>query len=173
VLNVREEFFSRFIKEERYLQNPPMKTNDFIDFCKKRGIETNESELEFFEKNGLLHPIIRIDRPVVEEDRIKFMKDGQSSWRPGSQLREGETEIERYTGKYYSRYGFGDKELVIYLFEKGHLYDSSTKPFQKWSSFDGDPLENGSEKIISFYSSFQIYWLEILKKDYTVKINFV
>lgn len=171
---MQEEFFRKFIEEERYLQNAPMKTDDFIDFCKKRGIETDEYELEFFEKNSLLYPVIRIDRPIVAEDRIKFKKDGKPFWRPGFQLQEGETEIKRYQGKYYSAYGFStyDKQLVLDLFANGHLYDPSNKPFQKWSFFDGDRLENGREKIISFYSSFQIHWLEILKNDFMVKINF-
>ena len=56
-------FLSKFIKEEKYLQNPPLEANEFINNCRKRGIITDERELEFFEKEKLLFPIFRIDLP--------------------------------------------------------------------------------------------------------------
>lgn len=167
---MQEEFLKKFIEEERYLQNPPLKTKDFIDFCKKRGIETNESELEFFEKEGLLYPIIRIDRPIGEEERVRFKKDGREFWRPAHfGLNEGEIELKRYKVKYYLSYGFS-KEYNQYLLdwiEEGNLFDPSTKPFKKWSSFKGEKLDHESEKIISFYSSFQLHWLIIIKESYS------
>lgn len=172
---MQEDFLRKFIEEERYLQNPPLKTKDFVDFCKKRGIETKESELEFFEKEGLLYPIIRIDRPIVEEEWIEFKKDDGTFCRPARQrLLEGEEEIRKYKEKYYSSYGFDKyhKNFFLDWLEKGYLFDPSTKLFKEWSSLKDEELNYDSEKIVSFYSSFQIYWLEILKKNYTVQLNF-
>lgn len=172
---MQEGFLRRFIGEELYLQNPPLKTDKFINFCRKRGINTNEDELEFFEKEGLFYPLIRIDRPIREEERIEFEKDGGTFWRPAHLgLEEGEEEIRRYKKKYYSQYGF-DKYFIGYLLdwlEEGNLFDPSTKPFKEWSSFKDKELNYDSDKIVSFYSSFQIYWLDILKRDYTIQINF-
>ena len=53
----QSNFLVDFITQEMYLQNPPMTTDEFINFCKKRGIHTTKDELEFFEKEKLLIPI--------------------------------------------------------------------------------------------------------------------
>lgn len=175
VLKLQKDFFRRFIEEEKYLENPPLETKKFIDFCKKRGIETSESELEFFEKEKLLYPLIRIDRPIGEEKRIKFKNKNGIFGKPARQgLSEGEEEISRYKVKYYSSYGFDEfhKDLLINWLEYGNLFDPSTNKFQDWSSFEGEELENGSQKIVSYYSSFQIYLLERLKKNYSFKFQF-
>lgn len=137
-------------------------------------METNENELEFFEKEKLFYPIIRINRPIGNEDRIKFKKDGRTFYRPARQgLKEGEEEIEKYKARYYSSYGFDkaySKHLLNWL-DEGNLYDPSKKPFKYWDSFKGESLEYDSDKIISFYSTFQIHFLEILKSNYSVKFN--
>ena len=173
---MQKSFLRIFIEEEKYMQNYPLKTKEFIDYCKKRGIETNEKELEFFEKEGLLYPIFRINRPIVEEEWVKFKDvEGEPKCRPSNNgLLDGEVEIERYMRDHYYSYGFSnrDKENLLHLMEEGNLFDPKTKPFQKWSSFKGKNLSNGNEKIVTYYSYFQIYWLEILKKDFTVTINF-
>ena len=43
-------FLYSFFKEEKYLQNYPLETKNFISFCKQRGLEISEKELEFLEK---------------------------------------------------------------------------------------------------------------------------
>lgn len=177
----QKSFLSDFIVQEMYLQNPPMVTDKFIDFCKKRGIYTTKDELEFFEKEKLFFPIIRINRPIGEENRIKFTKRGTKVvyWRPAKDgLQEGETEIERYKVKFYSSYdvfkedrmGTYYKDLLQNWLEERNLFDPVTKDFQSWDSFLGEELENEKQKIVSFYASFQIYWLEKIQKISTVKL---
>ena len=177
----QNNFLADYIEQEMYLQNPPLKTDKFIDYCKKRGVNTTIKELAFFEKEKLLFPIVRIDRPIGEEKRIKFKKsDGKEYWRPEEGgLQEGETEIERYKVKFYSTYdvfkedivGTYHKDLLKNWLEEGKLFDPSTKDFKNWDSFVGEELEHEKQKIISFYSSFQIYWLEILKKSFSITLN--
>ncbi|BDZ67939.1 TOPRIM nucleotidyl transferase/hydrolase domain-containing protein [Methanobacterium ferruginis] len=172
---MQEDFLRRFIEEERYLQNKPLKTKEFIDFCLKRGIKTNEEELEFFEEEGLLYPIIRIERPIGEDEWIKFYDSKcEEKCRPASYgLLEGEKEIEKYPVKYYSQYGF-DKHFHKYLLnwlEEGNLFDPSTKPFKEWSSFEGKELDYDSEKIVSFYSVFQLHWLILLKESFSINMS--
>lgn len=53
----KNNFLNDFIDQEMYLQNPLLATDKFIDFCKKRGIQTTKEELEFFKKEKLLLPI--------------------------------------------------------------------------------------------------------------------
>ncbi len=171
-----DDFLKRFIREEKYFQNLPLETKDFIGFCRKLGVFTNESELEFFEREKLLFPLFRLDRPIIEDEWIKFTnKNGVVKQKPlifG--LSEGEKEVERFFRRSYSIYGFStwNKEYLLSLMDEGYLYDPSTRPFQDWSTFKGESLFNGSEKVVSFYSTFQIHWLIKLKESYSFKINF-
>ena len=171
----KNNFLQYFIEGEMYLQNPPMTSDEFIRFCKERGIKTSKEELEFFEKEKLLFPIIRIERPVCEEERIKFKKDdGNEYWRPAKYgLQKGETEIERYKVKFYSSYSFSehDKDLLLNWVREGNLFDPTTKEFQSWDTFLSEELEYEKQKIVSFYSGFQIYWLKILKKSFSITLN--
>ena len=79
---------NNFLQKETYLQNPPLTTDKFIEFCKKRSIQITKEELEFFKKEKIFVPI-------------------------------------------------------------------------------------ESKKEINLYSSFQIYWLNILKKSFSITINLV
>jgi len=144
-------FLSKFIREEKYLQNHPLEANEFENNCKERGIITDEKELEFFEKEKLLFPILRIDLPVIKKD---------------------EKEIDGFKTKFYSSYGFGVdyKKLLSNWLEEGNLYDPSIKPFKCWKNYKDDI---GRKKTVSFYSSYQIYWLSMLKRAFSFNINFI
>ncbi len=144
-------FLSKFIREEKYLQNPPLETNEFKNNCKERGIITVERELEFFEKEKLLFPIFRIDLPIINKD---------------------EKEIDGFKTNVYSSYGFvvGYKKLLSNWLEEGNLYDPSIKSFKCWKNYKDDI---GRKKTVSFYSSYQIYWLSMLKKTLSFNINFI
>ena len=48
--------------------------------------------------------------------------------------------------------------------QEGCLFDPSAKEFQSWESFIGEGLRHDKQKIVSFYSSFQIYWLKKIKE---------
>lgn len=172
---MKEGFLSRFIENEYYLQNIPLNVEQFIQYCGKRGIATTEKELEFFEREGLFNPIIRIVRPIGKKEIIIFTKDdGNRYSRPLEDgLRTGEKEIGTDKQYYYSSYRFSSvyKDLLLGWIEKEVMYDPSLKPFQPWSSFVGEKLMFDDKKIVSLYSSYQIYWLYILKKCHSIKIN--
>jgi hypothetical protein len=158
----RNNFLQDFIAGEMYLQNPPIETDKFIKFCKKRGIKTSKDELEFFEKEKLLFPIIRIERPVGDEERIKFKKeDGNEYWRPAK-------------GGLLTGYGFSEhnKDLLLNWVKEGNLFDPATKEFQSWDTFLDEELEGEKKEIVSFYSSFQIYWLEKIKLLNLVRFSY-
>ena len=144
-------FLSKFIREEKYLQNPPLETNEFKNNCKERGIITVERELEFFEKEKLLFPIFRIDLPIINKD---------------------EKEIDGFKTNVYSSYGFvvGYKKLLSNWLEEGNLYDPSIKSFKCWKNYKDDI---GRKKTVSFYSFYQIYWLSMLKKTLSFNIEFI
>ena len=168
------DFLSKFIREEKYLQNHPLETNEFKKYCKKRGIITNEEELEFFEKEKLLFPIFRIDLPIMKkEEFVKFKRDGKENIMPAFyKLKESEIEIERFKTNIYSSYSFGadSKKILLNWLEEGNLYDPSIKSFKCWGNFKD---EIGRKKIVSFYSSYQIYWLSMLKRAFSFNMNFI
>jgi hypothetical protein len=47
------------IDEDSFWQYFPLDANDFIEYCKERGIRINEEYLESLEKDGILKPIMR------------------------------------------------------------------------------------------------------------------
>ena len=141
---MREGFLKKFIEEERYLQNPPLRTKDFIDFCKKRGVETNTNELEFFEKEGLLYPILRSENP-------------RNSL--GSHI---------YIPISFQNF---EKDLIRQLFKENKIIDPSKIDFKPYSTFKDKELKFGNERVSNYYSSFQIHWLIILKESYSFNIN--
>lgn len=56
---MNEEFLKYYIENQLYLQNPPMDIEEFVKFCKKRGINISIGELELYEKEGFFYPIFR------------------------------------------------------------------------------------------------------------------
>ncbi len=168
-----DNFLKRFIEKENYLQNPPLETKAFVKFCNEKGVVTNEKELEQLEKEQLLIPIIRIDRPVGEGEKLYFIgKDGKKYWRPAEdKLREGERETRREKIRFYSHWAFDEhsQEGLLEFFNNGSLFSPNTKAFQSWDTFRGEKLEHDDLKILTLYSSFQIYWLERTKNKPSIK----
>ncbi|MCK5215947.1 MAG: hypothetical protein KAR05_11425 [Candidatus Omnitrophica bacterium] len=133
------EFLKYFIKKDTYRHNLLLEPKKFIDYCGKRGVVIKNAELEFFEKEGMLYPVARHNVPV--EDKRKEGLNCQSFWE-------------------------GDKNNLLKLMEDGYLFHPSEKPFIPWENFKGKRLERGTEKVITYYSSFQIHSLRKIR-DYS------
>ena len=172
-----DDFLFNFIEQERYLQNSPLSVDHFIKFCKKRGVITQKKELEFFEKEKLLFPIMRFDRPLVEGEQVRFKKpDGRElHMSAGHALQEGEIKIENYIKRTYSNISFAqnNKSTLKQFVEEGYLFSPAEKDlWEPWDSFFGEKdSDHVSERVLSFYSSFQIYWLRELKRHFTYTVN--
>lgn len=54
-----EKFLKYYFEKKLYLENPPLKMKDFINFCNQRSIKINENKLEQLEKKKLFYPIFR------------------------------------------------------------------------------------------------------------------
>lgn len=61
--------------------------------------------------------------------------------------------------------------MLLNLVEEGNLFDPATSEFQSRDNFSGEELAYDKQKIGSFYSRFQIYWLEILNKSFSITLN--
>lgn len=134
---MQENFINKFIEEELYLQNPPLRMDKFIDFCGKRGIYTNENELELFEKEGLFYPIIRVENPRNSIGRRSYIT----------------LTFEDF-----------EKDLLKSLLQENKIIDPSISEFIPYSNFKEKGHIN--EKISNLYSSFQIDWLKRIKDTY-------
>jgi len=155
-------FLYSFFKEEKYLQNYPLETKNFISFCKQRGLEISEKELEFLEKEKLFFPIFRIRLPKLIE------KNGKRVWERGNyKIKLGEKFI-RYSPFIWME---GVEEDCLRWLKSGILFAPSQKRFQSWKNFKAGRKEQCNQKIISFYSSFQIDWLTEIIKFYPPKFS--
>ncbi|WP_296855033.1 TOPRIM nucleotidyl transferase/hydrolase domain-containing protein [uncultured Methanobrevibacter sp.] len=57
---MEEEFLREYIEKEMYLQNPPLKKDNFLKLCYKYDINLSRKELELYEKIGIFEPIFTI-----------------------------------------------------------------------------------------------------------------
>ncbi|MDR0900960.1 MAG: hypothetical protein LBM26_04800 [Methanobrevibacter sp.] len=146
-----EKFLEMFINEEMYLQNHPLEAKKFIDFCKKRGIKTSKEQLEFYEKEKFIFPIMRIKRDI---------------------------ETDSLGKKHYTPISFDDirypyeKNILLSLLNNGNIFDPSKHEFESWSSFKGELDCEIYDRTMNFYSSFQIYQIEAVKKYLTERDYF-
>lgn len=150
---IPNRFLRRFIEDEQYLQNPPLETKRFIALCEKRGLRISEKYLECLEKERLFPPFFRIALPKL------IRKNGRQAWRaPNYKLRSGEKFIR------YSAYSFPEHQVFLEWLNKGYVFEPSQKAFGELGNFKTGESGQFGQKILSFYSAFQTYWLEQITK---------
>ena len=168
-------FLKKYFRLNCYLQNPPLNVKKFIKYCKNRGINVTESELEFYEKEQLLIPLFRLKRPIIETEYIKYSKNGQTKIKESDKsLEQDETEISRFTEKQYSFYGFSkhENEFLNDLFNNGYIYSPEIKGYQPWDTLKGVTLKYDDQETVSFYSTFQYIQLNKVKNYFSLKLPY-
>lgn len=170
------DFLRHFIESKSYLQNGPLTANKFADYASDLGLKITVKNLEELEEQQLLFPIMRLKRPDFEMGTVIFVDgQGKEKWRyADSKPLEGEKIVRKGTVRQYTAYGFGERDHthLVSLLNEGFLYDPQDRPFQPWRTFQGERLENGSDKIVSLYSSYQLHWLAFLKNHLRLEIDF-
>ncbi len=119
---VAREFLRRFIEDERYLQNKPLETKNFIDFCKDRGVKTNEDELEFFEKEGLFCPIIKINEPPEYFQFTEQFKGILLNWVDEGCLFDPSREDQLLKGSLEEKMLKNDSQKIISLYSSFQIH---------------------------------------------------
>ena len=140
------------IENESFIVCPFLSTDQFISYCKDRGIRTSREQLEQFDKLGIFHPVARVNYPKIKI-KIEYIDGGQRI-RDLGVLKEGEAwsgDIEEV----YAYFSF-EKEHAKDWFDEGFLWEPSSRPFQSWETFMD---EKGDRRIENFYSVFQCYTL--------------
>jgi hypothetical protein len=140
------------IENEFFIACPLLSIDQFISYCKDRGIQTSKEQLEQFEKLGIFYPIARVRYPKIKI-KIEYIDDG-TRYRDLGILKDGE-EWYGALKEEYAHFSFG-KEYAESWQEEGLLWEPSSRPFQSWETFTA---EEGDRQTESFYSSFQCYTL--------------
>lgn len=140
---------------------PP--ADQFIKFCRDRGIDTSREQLEQFEKLKLFYPLARVRFPKVPI-KIEYSEDRKSCRHLGV-LEEGETWSGE-TSEDYAAFWFSKRNAQDWL-RNGWLWDPRSREFEPWSGF----FEKGELSVESYYSMFQSLPLYRLCQDLTIRVN--
>lgn len=107
----------------------------FRSFLEKRGIRLMHDDLERFEEEGLLYPIVRVFRPTFLCKKIKKVENGvvKEYWQP---LKEGEI-FEGETKKMYEGISNITHHLYDY-FKKGLIVLPSKSNFKPWKEYQDE-----------------------------------
>ena len=143
------------IENEFFIICPFFPTDQFVLYCKDRGIQTSREQLEQFEKLEIFYPIARVRYPKIKI-KIEYIDNGKR-YRDLGVLKDGE-EWSGDLKEEYAHFWF-EKEYAKNWLEEGLLWEPSSRPFQVWETFND---KNGYRQIESFYSIFQCYTLHNL-----------
>ena len=64
-----------------FLQPDLLPVADFIRYCRENGVDTDEEELEYFDKESLLVPALRVQLGRVEFKSVYARFEGKKQWR--------------------------------------------------------------------------------------------
>ena len=131
------------IENELFITCPLLSTDQFISYCKDRGIRTSKEQLEQFEKLGIYYSIARVCYPKIKI-KIEYIDDG-TRYRDLGILKDGE-EWYGALKEEYAHFSF-EKEYAESWQEEGLLWEPSSRPFQSWETFTD---EEGDRQIESF-----------------------
>lgn len=149
-------------------------TSNFIRYCRNYGIRTNERELEYFEKEQLLLPVVRVNRGWVPHKKIINFKDND-----GSIKKEGFVyidDVDKFEHEkmdpdiYYSPGGISSSSdnWMKYYEERDMILFPSRSKFRPWKSYHSkqnsyfikDPQH---EEYSTYYAPYQVYLLDFIK----------
>jgi hypothetical protein len=154
----------RFIEEEQFIQCQPLRVDAFISYCEKRGLSVCKKQLEYFEKNKLFFPLLRVKKRKYKE---KLVRISENEYKHLGVLKPN----ERFSGELREAYEaiYFDKNLLSTLFRKGYITLPKNQRFAPWTKYY-DPII-GDESHSTFYSQFQVYWLFKLLQGMRIELG--
>ena len=168
-----------------YRQKDLISVNSFIGFCQKYDIGTTKDELEYFEKEGLLYPVVRVNRGLVEYKRVLADYDGKGSeeWRfiPKEHIARAKKQYKFKEIDKATTYGHGsilsgsDNWLDWYVKHSLAIFPARTK-FKEWSSYRSNQTWATNPKKLgydyeTFYTPYQIYPLQFIQSRRSLTIK--
>lgn len=178
-----------------FLQPDLLTLSSFISYCKDNGLKTDQDELEYYDKERLLVPAVRVLVGTVEFRKIyaDFDKTGNKVWKYVWSHKLSEFDYEKLDPEYYydrnalwlsapqkagkSRgFQFGndgwldwylEQSMVVYPAEEDYLPWKLFRGGRSWSK-DVSEFEHASELM---YAKHQIYTLKIVQQSRTLTIK--
>ncbi len=175
-----------------FLQPDLLTVSSFVSYCRDNGLSTDEAELEYFEKEKLLVPAIRVLMGVLEYRFILSNFDGKEEWRHIYSQDINKFKVKKLDPKkYYGRgaliqsvpglgnirgFHFGndgwmdwylERSMVRYPAIDGYIaWERFEEPDKQGQIFGNDPklFEEVSELM---YAKHQIYPLRFIKAQRT------
>lgn len=148
----------------------------FIRYCEGYGIKTDRDELEYFEKEGLFLPAVRVLQGVCEHKKVLANFDGKEEWRyvwkPDMRKVRSKYKVKRVERPTYYKYGvlsMGQPGWLKQCGELGLVRYPARQKFRPWSYYqikeydytaDLRLLEHAAETL---YSRHQMYFLRLIR----------
>jgi len=152
------------IENELVISCPFLSTDQFISYCKDRGIRTSRKQLERFEKLGIFYPTARVRYPKIKI-KIEYIDNGKRCRNLGI-LKEG----EEWSGDIKEKYSYFkfQKEYAMSWLDGGLLWEPASRSFQAWETFND---EHGYTETENFFSIFQCYTLYNLIRSTKIELR--
>lgn len=151
-------------------------TSKFISFCKERGVNVGKTELEFYDKIGLLLPVVGVYSGYSTFNKIKIK--GEEDWKF---VYKGDLEKFDYDEKdpqdYYQYSGliYGKRGWLEWYEENGLTYYPHKNRYRTWENLQSKQVGFLPERLKKdyrlFYNKYQIIALKHLQKNFTVKVT--
>ncbi len=156
---------SYLVENDSFIACPLLPTDSFIQYCKDRGLDISQENLEDLERMGILFPVARVTCPT-RTVKIERTKDGNGYTELGV-LQDG----EQWTGDTKEKFTIFhfEEDYAKNFLEHGLLWQPSSRPFAPWSTRRDN---GGREETVNYYSIFQCYPLHGILKQIRQKINF-
>lgn len=151
------------IENEWFIVCDLLPADQFIKFCRDRGINTSREQLEQLEQLKLFYPLARVRFPKVTV-KVELSED-RKTYRYFGVLESDEAWsgdiIEDYAAFYFNR-RYNEDWL-----RNDWLWDPRSREFESWSGF----VEKGEPSVESYYSRFQCLPLYHLCQDLTIRMG--
>jgi hypothetical protein len=161
VLEVRKQAIDFFLQKE-WPQQEWLSPVQFNSLAQERGINLAGTELERWDQNGILHPLVKIRRPFTRHTIIEFNEAGNVKEYDRQPLNREALDNED-VAKVYGEWWIELRERK----NQGKPYDDlaicpSADTFEEWSKY----IEDHIEKIHIYYHPYQIFRLHSLWQGY-------
>ena len=155
-LQVSSEILAKLIMDNPFPQTQLMSVSHFCDFARERAIDLGLEDLEGFEEQGFLYPIVRVQRTFTLFKKVNAVENGMS--KPTLQ---SFADGEHFTGETQKVYdGITDvtNSLGEYL-KDGHLIFPSNTNFRPWKEYK----DGYEDTCLAFYHPYQSLLIKTIR----------
>lgn len=174
-----------------YLQPDLLPASDFVGYCRENGVDTDEDELEFFDKRSIFIPTVRVRVGMVKFNKIFADFDGNKDWRFVDEEDIDKFEYEKIDPKtYYSQgslirstpigeisgFHYGNDGWLDWYSERDMVINPAEVGYEPWEKFKGGETFSLDPKPFEevgylMYAKHQIHPLKEVKRQRQIVIK--